>query len=253
MKRLNNKGFAISTIFYSIIIIAVLIMAMLYSTLIFRKKSSNDFVDTMENNLNKDSVKWSTCALFNTSDSAKVGDTVRCGLENFHIVAINDMEVYLLSDNVLASYSNGDIKQISSDSTASIIMRSFSSSAYWTTNGTDINFDYGSKYPAFVFDNNSTIYQYVQKYQAYLNNKLSINSATATLINLEQADNIGLKMEGGTTIGDWVKIGYKWYTGVATLDSNVYIVNSDKINTSSYSQSDVCIRVVVRISRKALN
>lgn len=52
MKKLNNKGFAISTVIYAVLIIAVLIMGMLLSTMVFSKKTTDDLVYSVEKDLN---------------------------------------------------------------------------------------------------------------------------------------------------------------------------------------------------------
>lgn len=52
MKKLNNQGFAISTMLYGLLIIAVLIIFMLLSIISFTKKSSTDFVNQVEQELN---------------------------------------------------------------------------------------------------------------------------------------------------------------------------------------------------------
>lgn len=52
MKKLNNKGFAISTVIYAVLIIAVLIMGMLLSTMVFSKKTTDDLVYSIEKDLN---------------------------------------------------------------------------------------------------------------------------------------------------------------------------------------------------------
>lgn len=51
MKKLNNKGFAISALIYSILIMGILIMGLLYSTIIFRKKATSDFTHNIEKDL----------------------------------------------------------------------------------------------------------------------------------------------------------------------------------------------------------
>ena len=60
--RLNNKGFAISTMLYGLLIIAVLLIFMLLSIVAFNKKSSDDFVRQVEQELLtiKDNTK--TCS-----------------------------------------------------------------------------------------------------------------------------------------------------------------------------------------------
>ncbi len=60
--RLNNKGFAISTMLYGLLIIAVLLIFMLLSIVAFNKKSNDDFVRQVEQELLtiKDNTK--TCS-----------------------------------------------------------------------------------------------------------------------------------------------------------------------------------------------
>lgn len=49
---LDNKGFAISTILYSLLIMATLILFLLISNLSFERRSTSDFVDNITNELN---------------------------------------------------------------------------------------------------------------------------------------------------------------------------------------------------------
>lgn len=93
MKKLNNKGFAISALIYSILIMAVLIMGLLYSTLVFRKKSTSDFTHNVEKDLtNREITGYTICKRAETlhkvdgtdigriqnSDTLKPGDAFDC-------------------------------------------------------------------------------------------------------------------------------------------------------------------------------
>lgn len=49
---MNNKGFAISTILYGMIIMATLILFLYVSILSFQKKSTDDFTTQIEKELN---------------------------------------------------------------------------------------------------------------------------------------------------------------------------------------------------------
>ncbi len=49
---MNNKGFAISTILYGMIIMATLILFLYVSILSFQKKSTDDFTAQIEKELN---------------------------------------------------------------------------------------------------------------------------------------------------------------------------------------------------------
>ena len=50
--RLNNKGFAISTVLYSLLIMATLILFLLLGNLSFERRTTNDLVDNIKNELN---------------------------------------------------------------------------------------------------------------------------------------------------------------------------------------------------------
>lgn len=50
---MNEKGFAISTILYGILIMATLVMTMLIGTMAFTRKSTIDLVSGIEEDLNK--------------------------------------------------------------------------------------------------------------------------------------------------------------------------------------------------------
>lgn len=51
MKKLNNKGFAIGTILYGLLIVMVLLMSLLMSTMAFGRSNSKKYVDEIVNNL----------------------------------------------------------------------------------------------------------------------------------------------------------------------------------------------------------
>ena len=57
MKKLNNKGFAISTMLYGLLIIIVLVVAMILSTMSFSRKNSREFSEKIINNLEKVEAK----------------------------------------------------------------------------------------------------------------------------------------------------------------------------------------------------
>ena len=49
--KLNNKAFAISTIIYGLLLMAILIMMILLSTMSFNRKSNGDLVNKVEKEL----------------------------------------------------------------------------------------------------------------------------------------------------------------------------------------------------------
>ena len=50
--KLNNKGFAISTVLYSLLIMATLILFSLLGNLSFERRTTNDLVDNIKSELN---------------------------------------------------------------------------------------------------------------------------------------------------------------------------------------------------------
>lgn len=51
--KLNEKGFAVSTVLYGVLIMAMIIMTLLISTMAFTRKSSVDFINIIEEELNR--------------------------------------------------------------------------------------------------------------------------------------------------------------------------------------------------------
>ena len=50
--RSNNKGFAISTVLYSLLIMATLILFLLLGNLSFERRTTSDLVDNIKSELN---------------------------------------------------------------------------------------------------------------------------------------------------------------------------------------------------------
>ncbi len=45
MKKLNNKGFAISTMLYGLLVVLILLITLLMGTMAFNRKNSREFTD----------------------------------------------------------------------------------------------------------------------------------------------------------------------------------------------------------------
>ena len=53
MKKLNNKGFAISTILYGLLIVLLLVTSLIMSTMAFSRKNSKEYTEKIVNELEK--------------------------------------------------------------------------------------------------------------------------------------------------------------------------------------------------------
>ena len=56
MKRVNNKGFAISTMLYGLLIVIVLVMGMIMSIMAFNRKNSREFSTKAVEDLEKETL-----------------------------------------------------------------------------------------------------------------------------------------------------------------------------------------------------
>lgn len=93
MRRLKKQGFAISTIIYCILILAILIMGLLFSTMSFSKKTTDDFVYSVEKDLNEFSKTYK-----------EIGEQNRVYTTN--IKNLNDYYNSLPNGNQIKSYLN---------------------------------------------------------------------------------------------------------------------------------------------------
>ena len=66
----------------------------------------------------------------------------------------------------------------------------FSETNYWKSTKIKPKVKYGTSYPAWVYDENSSLWDYVQDYQNYIRSDLGKKSVTATLLSYEQAVDI---------------------------------------------------------------
>ena len=118
MKKLNNKGFAIGTILYGLLIVMVLLMSLLMSTMAFGRSNSKKYVDEIVNNLEmreKDPPEVTIEDIPNTTTSlepfkeAAITFTVKITDKNSIIVTDEKFVKYqnnAVSCNIFSSTSN---------------------------------------------------------------------------------------------------------------------------------------------------
>lgn len=71
MNKLNNKGFAISTILYGLLVVLMLLITLLMSTMSFNRKNSKDYTDEIRDNLEQKIYEAPT----SVPDNPSVSDT----------------------------------------------------------------------------------------------------------------------------------------------------------------------------------
>ena len=246
MKRLNNKGFAISTIIYSILIIAILIMAMLYGTLAFTKKTETDFVNNVEEELNTTKLPCKT-----SSSTYSVGTVITCDTESFYVIKNYRDKIDIISQK----YLNTDDNQQKIEGTKI----AFSTSRYWLVDPTGevafIKNIYGDSFPLNLpLDSNTKLYNPIKEYEFFLKNALNVTTAVATWPNKDDMTSLGCTTTTQTSY-EWLKNSTFWLGSVDydNEEHKVFIISNGKLDYSNYDNNNVYIRVKVTIDKKEVS
>ena len=137
-----------------------------------------------------------------SGDLNTVGSEVAIGDEHFYIISNTDGEIAMLSKynlevgNVCTSSSSCTLIENPSGIQDSEMIgyppdgsyprygtTEFSSTNYWYSGG--LKAEYGTSYPAYVYDSNSTLYNYVESYRTYLESQ-GAEKEEARLIKYEE-------------------------------------------------------------------
>ena len=119
----------------------------------------------------------------------------------------------------------------------------FSNTNYWSSTV--------SSYPAYVYDSNSTLYNYVENYKTYLST-LGVTPSEARLITKEELETLGCSSSEKSCSGEpsWVYATSYW-SGSASGPDRVWYVESDgdfhNFTCSNYTNFGV--RPVITISK----
>ena len=130
----------------------------------------------------------------------------------------------------------------------------FSSGSYWVENN-ELKTKYGSYY-AFVFDDNSNLWQPVQDYQLYLRNILGKTSVVTTLFSYNQAIKLGCNRSDYTCASapDFVTLTSYWL-GSAFNNTRIWHIGSNKslyVSVTSESKKNG-IRPVITIDKSEID
>ena len=252
--KLNNKGFAITSIIYSMLLLFIILMTLTILTL-GRKK------------VLLDKTKNETLGLFSQLDSypcmvteknAKeiaigVGDVITCKTENFYVIENDGTNIKMLAKynlNVGDNKISSDTEGIQSVHTPGFVTGgttpypgtiSFSSTNYWSSTTT---------YPSFMYNNNSNLSQYVDEYAVYLRRILETPEIIASLISYDQMIALGCNSTNNSCANapEWLHLVSYW-TGSAYNTTNIWGMNSSgTFGNARYSENNIYgVRPVVAI------
>ncbi len=206
------------------------------------------------------------------SKTYEVGDEIALGDEHFYVISDNGNTVTALAKyNLLV----GNIYNEQTDVTTSIPTTTkdyglqsetakgyngterigtvaFADEAYWLDNNSSLLSKYGSSNIAFVYDNNSKLYPYVQNYQNYLRNTLGKTSVSATLMSHEQALSLGLE-DGKFSPFAWLNQTSFWLGSVQNDMVYRILTGENRYGSAAFSLDYFLgVRPVITISKSEL-
>lgn len=163
-----------------------------------------------------------------------VGDTVKIGTENFYVIESNSNTVTLLTKNAI----NLDVDDPVQKGYSTI---SFSSTNYWASSV--------KKYPAYVYNENSNLYQYVEAYEKYLKDQYGIINIDAKLISYEQLLNLGCTPTSCSGTPDWLRTSAFW-SGTASGSTGIWVKhNGSSFYGHQYKANDRVVRPILVIDK----
>ena len=146
-----------------------------------------------------------------SGDLQTVGSEVAIGDEHFYIISSDEDSVTMLAKMNITTDTTP--KQSSSASATA-----FSSTGYWSSTV--------SSYPAYVYDSNSTLYNYVENYRTYLESQ-GAEIEEARLIKKEELEALGCSSSdySCSSAPSWV-YATRYWSGSASSSIYVWSVRS---------------------------
>ena len=187
---------------------------------------------------------------------ASLSDVITCGTESFYVMYNENNEITMLSMyNLYVGYSynddtdlkgelplleNATNKQneiakgyVSGDSNYYGVVI-FSDSLYW-----------GNEEFAFVYNENSNLYQYVSEYEKILKEDFKVSSAKATLISYQQL--VDLETNKGNP--SWLYSTSYWSGSARNNEPDIYAIHAnDRWSKTTYDDLGCGVRPVITIS-----
>ena len=197
-----------------------------------------------------------------SGDGTQVGDEICIDTECFYVISSTDSTVTMLAkynlyvggeynsswiaygeeatgkqDSTMLGYNPPHIKPYKGTT-------KFSDTNYWSSTV--------SSYPAYVYDSNSILYNYVENYKTYLST-LGVTPIEARLITYEELISLGCSGSSCSSAPSWVYATSYW-SGSVNSSSNVWGVYSygNLYSIEYYNYYGVGCRPVITISKDYL-
>ena len=194
------------------------------------KHDSNDATeDNKKQDLNKEDNKKQDS---NVSKTYKIGDRFCLKSECFYVIKDNGTTVDALAKQKINTKTN---RQDKNANALAFAEKTNGEYGYWTDSNGKLLSKYGTRYPANVFDSNSTLYEPVQSYKTYLKNTLGKTSVNARLITYEELISLGCSRREYSceSAPSWV-FSVAYWTASATHDDYVHTVASSGVFVGRY-------------------
>ena len=173
-------------------------------------------------------------------DKWKIGREICFEEECFNIISSNSDTVTMLAKEKIDLTTTNPRQNENAESIL------FANDRYWVVPGGGFNLKskYGLGYPAFIYDENSNLYQYVEAYENKLRNT-GISSVSASLISIEQVNYINEKDSSGS----WLDKNYIWFTGSFQNVLNIYSCANGGCGWKNYSHVSGGIRPIITVDK----
>ena len=202
-----------------------------------------------------------------SGDGTNAGDEICIGSECFYVISSDEDSITMLSKYNLyvgGKYENGtwtaygdeatgiqDSTMLGWESGESVYKGTivFSSTNYWYSGGLKV--EYGTRYPTYVYDSNSSIHNYVEDYKTYLESQ-GAKIEEARLIKMEELETLGCISDdfSCTDAPTWVYIASYW-SGSAIDNDSAWAVGSNGVFGDNHydSRGGYGVRPVITISK----
>ena len=131
---------------------------------------------------------------------------------------------------------------------------SFSDTNYWYENNT-LKSEYGSSFPAYVYDSNSNIYQYVESYVSKLKN-MGLSNVSGRLLNYSEIENLGCDTTANSCYDaqEWVNTTNYW-AGATFVSNSIWSVYSNgDVECNSFNlQNSFGVRPVIVVPTSSIS